>query len=419
VPLLGSTPNVRAMEYNQANVTIYRWSLTLQQELGGGVVASAGYTGSRGTHLWTQNAANVNRWIGWPSQPEGRKTFPLAGSSRTTSCSAATTASVAACQALPAGAYNPSFGVDMRIQSPSADSYFHGLAVGVQKRMSRGLQLQVAYNLSKSIDNGSGVTSNGENFAQGQRGIWYWDMGNKRGLSQFDARNTLVSNFTFDLPGQDLAGAAGAIAGGWQLSGVVTLLDGHPLSVFDSPSVQRHAIGQNAEQNRANLIPAGDNDPVLDDPTAFRYYDAAQFVPSFCTGIGDESVKRAALLQNRPADAVLSLADVLALGTPVCAPGDAEYDPGHFGNSGRNTLTSPGAATLDVAIQKTYLVAENHRMQFRVEFFNLLNRVNLDEPATSPYDNNGRPAQTFWVTNGQITSAGSPRTIQVGLKYSF
>ena len=38
---------------------------------------------------------------------------------------------------------------------------------------------------------------------------------------------------------------------------------------------------------------------------------------------------------------------------------------------------------------------------------------------TNPYDNNGRPSPAFWSTNGQITDAGSPRTIQLGLKYIF
>jgi hypothetical protein len=51
-----------------------------------------------------------------------------------------------------------------------------------------------------------------------------------------------------------------------------------------------------------------------------------------------------------------------------------------------------------------------------------LNRVNLSDNinnAQAPYDSNGRPAPAFWTTNGQITTAGSPRTIQLGLKYIF
>jgi hypothetical protein len=397
-PLLASTPNIRGMEYNEKNVTIYRWSLTIQRDVGRGLLLSAGYTGSRGVHLWTQNAANVNRWVGWPNQPDGQKTFPLANSNRNAACT------TLACTAPFQGAYNPSFGTDMRIQSPNADSFFHGLAVGAQQRFSHGLQFQLAFNYSKSTDTGSGVTSTGENFTQGQRGVWYWDMNMKKGLSAFDIRKTMTANFSYDLPGQAMGGFAGKLIGGWQLSGIVTLTGGHPLSIFDTPTIQRNALGQSAEQNRANLIPGGNNNKV--NGGAFNYYDATQWIPSFCTGI--------------PAR-VGSIANALARNIPICAPGDAEYDPGHFGNGGRDTLTSPGLVSLDMSIQKTFKITERQHVQFRGEFFNFTNRVNLSDIASTvtPYDNNGRPSPAFWKTNGQITDAGSPRTIQLGLKYIF
>ena len=401
VALLGSTPNIRAMEYNQKNVTIYRWSLTLQQDLGHGLVVSAGYTGSRGVHLWTQKSANVNRWVGWPNQPSGQKTFPIATTNRNAFCPAATTANVAACQTLPAGAYNPSFGIDMRIQAPMAASSFHGLAVGAQGRMGTALQYQLAFNWSKSIDTGSGVTSGGENFNQGQRGAYYWDMNLARGLSAFDIRKTLSSNFTYALPGQNLRGLLGAVVGGWETSGILTLTAGHPVSITDTPTVQRNAIGQSAENNYANLIAGGDHNPVLDNATPFNYYDATQFIPSICTGV--------------PA----RISSIAGSTVPICAPGDAEYNPGHFGNSGRNTLISPGLATMDFSIQKNFNVTENHRIQFRAELFNFFNRVNLNEPGATPYSNSSIPDTAFWRTNGQITNAGSPRTMQFGLKYNF
>jgi hypothetical protein len=290
----------------------------------------------------------------------------------------------------------------MRIQSPMADSFFHGLAVGAQQRLTHSLHYQLSFNWSKSIDTGSGVTSSGENFNQGQRGVWYWDMDRARGLSAFDIRRTLSANFTYDLPGKNMKGFLGAAIGGWSTSGILTLNGGHPLSVFDTPTLQRNAIGQSAEQNYANLIPGGDTNPVNGGP--FNYYDAAQFIPSICNGIPSR---------------VGSIANAAALQIPVCAPGDAEYDPGHFGNLGRGTLISPGIATLDMSLEKNFNITERNRIQFRAEFFNLLNRVNLNEPSTTPYDNSSIPTKTIFVTNGQITSAGAPRTMQLGLKYNF
>jgi hypothetical protein len=291
----------------------------------------------------------------------------------------------------------------MRVQSPNADSYFHGLAIGLQKRLSQGLQMQLAYNYAKSIDTGSGVTSGGDELPQGQRGIYFWDMGMKRGLSQFDTRNSMTTNFTYELPTQNLTGLAGALIGGWQLNGIVTLMDGHPLTLTDDNVANVDRIGD-TENLYANLIPGGDNDPVLDSRDPFNYYDATQLVPSVCTGV--------------PAR-VGSIQNAVKLGIPVCGPGDAEYQPGHFGNSGRNTLTSPGIATVDFSIQKNFSLTENHRIQFRAEFFNFFNRANYSEPETSPYTADGIPEPTFWTTDGQITGAGAPRTIQLGLKYNF
>ena len=415
VPLLKSTPNIRAMDYNQNNVTVYRWSLTLQRDLGLGTAVSAGYTGSRGVHLWHQSVANVNKWVGWPVQPAGQKTFPCA-----IPCTGANVPPSTA-------RVNPNFS-EMRIQSSNADSYFHGLAVGVQQRMTHGLQFQVAFNYSKSIDTGSGVTSGGEELPQGQRGVYFWDMAQKRGLSQFDTRKTFTSNFTYQLPGQNLTGPAGWALSGWQISGILTLLDGHPLSIGDSSTIQRNAIGEGAESLRLNVRPGGNTNPVVNTRNPAVYYDATNFVPSFCTDFGSSSPykgKSYSQIQDYVRGQVARGAAI----APACAPTDPEYNPGHFGNAGRNTLTSPGFAMLDFSIEKSFRVTENHRAQFRAEFFNILNRVNFTDPSTSPYDNNGRPTQAFWtetvnastgaVTGGQIGGSGRPRTIQLGLKYTF
>jgi hypothetical protein len=123
---------VRSFEFDQKNVSVYRWSLTLQQEMGAGWVASAGYTGSRGVHLWQQYIANICKWVGWPAQPTGVKQWATPPSG--------------GCSSNAANFINPSF-AEIRAQSPNGNSFFHGLAVGAQKRLSQGLQVQMAYNL--------------------------------------------------------------------------------------------------------------------------------------------------------------------------------------------------------------------------------------------------------------------------------
>jgi hypothetical protein len=240
----------------------------------------------------------------------------------------------------------------------------------------------LAYNFSKSTDQGSGVTSGGDELPDGQRGIYYWDIHLKKGLSGFDIRNTFTMNFTYELPTQNLTGLAGAVLGGWQLSGILTLNDGYPLSVFDNDGDQEARIGE-SENLRVNLKPGGDSNPVLGGPD--KYFDPSQFLPSACQG------------------------------SELCSPGDADYVLGYFGNLGASTLISPGLATLDFSLMKNFNVTENHRIQFRGEFFNLFNRPNF-----------GSPNQTVFgdtlpnVDAGRIRSTrGSARQIQLGLRYTF
>jgi hypothetical protein len=82
---------------------------------------------------------------------------------------------------------------------------------------------------------------------------------------------------------------------------------------------------------------------------------------------------------------------------------------GTFGNAGRYIIAAPGTATANVALFKVFpLPREGMRLQFRSEFFNVLNRVNLGNPNTS-----------LGSSNGKITSAGSARVLQFALKILF
>ena len=84
-------------------------------------------------------------------------------------------------------------------------------------------------------------------------------------------------------------------------------------------------------------------------------------------------------------------------------------DPFHFGNSGRNILRGPTLRTLDLALVRNIRIREETKLQFRMEFFNLLNRTNFDLPEGFV----DRP------TFGKIISAGPARQIQFGLKLLF
>jgi len=82
---------------------------------------------------------------------------------------------------------------------------------------------------------------------------------------------------------------------------------------------------------------------------------------------------------------------------------------GTFGNSGRNTLRGPGFFETDFGLVKNTKITERTSLQFRAEFFNLFNNVNFGQPDNSVADS----------TIAQITSAGSPRILQLALKLLF
>ena len=80
-----------------------------------------------------------------------------------------------------------------------------------------------------------------------------------------------------------------------------------------------------------------------------------------------------------------------------------------YGNAGRNVLLGPHAVTWNVAAMKDFRLRENTSLQFRTDFFNVLNEVNLGNPNTTLSNGNF----------GKITSAAAPRMLQFGLKLRF
>ena len=82
---------------------------------------------------------------------------------------------------------------------------------------------------------------------------------------------------------------------------------------------------------------------------------------------------------------------------------------GQFGNLGRNAVYGPGQRNFDVAVSRRFRLTERFKMEFRSDFFNILNHANWNNPVSS-------------ITNGtfgQITSFGAPRLIQMAMKLYF
>ncbi len=326
---------------------VMRWSLDLQWEFAPDTVFSVGYAGSRGVHLLRVFNGNT----AFPEfLPDGRKFWPEGGSRR-----------------------NPRFGAS-RWTVSDANSFYHGLILSLNKRLSRGLQFQVSYTVQKSIDDTSSLfasDSTGENVVS----IDPDDRRLNRGLSSFDVRQVLVFNYTYDLPlGRNSEGVARKLLAGWQINGITTIQSGSPFTVELTFNRSRNggAPGIFSDlSERPDLRPGFSNNPILGGPD--QYLD-----------------RRAFALQ--PA--------------------------GFLGNLGRNTLIGPGLVNVDFSLVKKTTIRERVDVQFRTEFFNLLNRANFDLPIrTIPaFDAQGLPAGPL----GRITrTRTAARQIQFGLKILF
>ena len=91
--------------------------------------------------------------------------------------------------------------------------------------------------------------------------------------------------------------------------------------------------------------------------------------------------------------------------------------PGSFGAASRMPIHLPGLSQVDFSVNKTFRFCESHQVQFRVEFFNFLNHVNLGAPGLDI-----RNTDTFGRVTSTTQTEGMPgdaRVIQFGLKYVF
>jgi hypothetical protein len=267
---------------------------------------------------------------------------------------------------------NPSFGA-INYGQANTSSFYNGGDVSVRRRYSAGLMLQAAYTFGKAVDSASSFSSGGF--------VDAWNISLNRGLADYDIRHKVAITALYDMPTFG-TGAVRAIFSGWQIGGNAIFQTGRPFSVYCSlPFLPvRDASGNIIGNNGCDYNADGYN------------YDFPN-VPSF--GIYNSGTSRQQFLNG-----MFTAADF-----PAPAPG-------HPGTLGRNTFFGPGFANTDMNILKSVpmkFIGERGEFQFRAEFFNLFNHVNLGQPT-------GDIASSLF---GKATSAFGARNEQFGLKIIF
>jgi hypothetical protein len=266
----------------------------------------------------------------------------------------------------PAGAVNanPALANTTTWMSEGVSSY-HALQVDVNRRFSNGVQFRGVYTWSKSLDDGTAWNSS---VGANAPGFVMFPLYPKLdwGPSTTDVRHVAVINATWELPfAKKAQGWRKNAFDGWSLSGIETLQTGFPFT----PSLGYNPTNNGDSRNpiRPSWNPAFSGPVIVGSPN--EWYNPAAFI--------------------QPA-------------------------AGTYGNVGRDVLTGPGLATLDFSALKAIAIRERLKLQFRAEFFNILNRANFGIPNTVVYTAaNSAPS----ATAGVITStASTSRQIQFGLK---
>ena len=366
---------------------IQQYNTSIQYQLQRNLLFEVAYVGTRGLNLIRSVGINQARL----ASPQSPIVNAVNGRVITTNTADATNVSLRA----------PFQGVEtglLQIQS-TAQSTYNSLQMSLTKRLSKGLQFLIAYTFGRSIDNSSGTNGGAADAVRDTAII----LGNQldsranRGLADFDRTHRFVMNYLWDLPH---APFAKAIFSDWQIGGIITAMSGLPIDITDGGAGSFYGLnGGNNALARPNW--ATDADALGNIPAGYFFNPFAFVRPVVTAGQVIPSSNGAARASG--------------IGTDI-------------GNVGRNVLRGPGQFNVDFSVIKRFPISEQKNVEFRAEFFNLFNNVNLDTPISNlnviTSSGGSIDANTGRIINpgdfGRIVStASNPRLIQFAIKFNF
>lgn len=376
--VLGPT-GFRAFPMEGIRPRIQHFNITLEHEFPGNNILSLAYVGSRSSHL--DRDADINQ----VPLNAGTKNAPaLAG---TAGCDAAGNCDVQ--DILINARRSSAFFVPFRgytvmqwVQNTATASY-NSLQANYRRALARGLTFQLSYTWSKAIDD----SSDGAYLT----GVDDWnDLSRWRGNSEFDRRHIVQMNYVYELPffKSSTNRFLKEGLGGWQFSGVTSFFTGIPVNFTCNHSGNLSGIGKSMK----------------------------------CNTVGDFGVSRS--VGTHPVfGPTVQWFDPSTIAMANLSQFRADGKPGMFGYMGRNTLAGPGRNNFDIALLKNFTLPwESSVLQFRLETYNTFNHTQFQGiqagcGGTTPYGAPCVGAQN--VGNGLVTSAWSPRQLQLGLKFMF
>jgi hypothetical protein len=332
---------VRLWDPNVQPAVVQQWNLSIERQFLNDMVFTVGYVGQHGTHLMVP-------------MPYFQK------------------------QLLPGGATapspylsgNPALASISQISGTESNGNqrYDALQANLQKRFSQGLQFNVAYTYSKCMTNSSGYY--GSWGGQTTPTSPYWqnlqDERSEWGPCYYDVAHTLTSYAVYELPigrgkkiGSDWNPVLTGVLGNWQVSGILQVHSGFPLTISGPDASGTGSRGPRANCNAPANVFGRQNSPA----GGYQWFDASSYGPAYT---------------------------------------------GTFGNCGIGTVRGPGLSTFDLSLQKSFHIDEKRRFEFRTEFINFTNTPILNSPNAG-----------LGGTLGQLQTSQGPRNIQFGLKFYY
>ncbi len=376
---------------------VMQWNFNVQRELIRNLTLMLGYVGSRGVH---EPFRVDDGDIVLPTLTEGRWLFPNPYNSGT-----------------QINGTNPNcpgtcFG-SIGFLHYEGNSYFHALEVAVQKQMSHGVQFQTSFTWGKSMDTGS-AAGHGDQFSNSISSLPYYDLSLLHTRSDFDIKRTLVFSLNWEVPSlKSLSGPAAWIANGWELGTIFKVSDGIPFTATWGTGGDPQGLMNSDDWAFPDVLSSKPGCASLVNPGNPNHY-----VKTECFSV-----------PKAPSLAFFNAAP--PLGCDQTFGGSDPTQPNYLwctnlrGTAGRNLLTGPGTTNLDFSVFKNNSIkriSETFKVQFRAEFFNIMNHANFGVPPialnhTDIFDNTGA-LQT--ATGGVLTSTTTPgREIQFALKFNW
>jgi hypothetical protein len=312
--------------------------------------------------------------------------------------------------------------------SNNTRSNYNSLQATLTKRMSHGLSFIAGYTYAHGLDNGSlnrfgMIPQDGtaDQYANGD----------------FDVRHRFTLSATYDIPG--IKGFGQALEG-WQINTIVNIQSSQPWRVNDGGN-NFNGTNDNADLWNFTGNPASFKSGFNSLPyctatdlagTGAACTSTSGINPNVITTLSNSG----ALWTSCAAQATTpaTQATLLSAGCFASASGDAIMTPNglaQFGNMARNIFRDSGFKTMDFSVFKNFKFKERYGVQFRAEFFNVLNHPIAGNPygASSNFNSNNDPSSPagFGGSGGtpdvlagnNVVGSGANRDIQLGLKLTF